>query len=458
MRNLKTYLILFISAIIIQSLLWPLLITNDGTTYISSAYNLFSESELTHYYWIRDPVYPIFLRLLNLNTALGIFTLKAFQTLFIYLSVFIIFEIAARYFKIEIKPIHLVTLFVLITLIFNYSVYSSIVLQQAMLTFIGALYTLLIFLILRARTLRQIYLVITLFLLLNLFSVNLIVFYKYIPVFLAPIFARSFARLRFQGEYVKKYITFLILAVFLAITPFLFSQPWLIYKEAALSPPQQTELTKTQPQNGKSSYPSPAQPIPTDLNNDISVVPENFRTTQFPDPITVFNNYRKEIRSNIFEFFQFREDPDIRNENSFFVSIMNDNRNDCIFIISSQWYPFYEFTKNSISEDCLIYPIKKQSLSLIISEIAPFNSFIYSNLSKIFILLFVTLLFVGKLNFVIYFLYPIIFATAYILSANTLDRYTTPLFPFYLTFAFIFLILMEKWIKRLLIRYVDSVS
>jgi hypothetical protein len=452
MNKTRTYFFLFLTAISIQSLLWPLLITNDGTTYISSGYNLFTDFELTHYYWIREPVYPLFLRIMSLNTPLGLFTLKAIQTIFIYGSVFIIFELAARFFLIRVKVIHLILLFILITLTFDYSVYSSIVLQQAMMAFIGALFTLTIFLALEATSIKKLQLVIIYYLLLIFISVNLIVFYKYIPVIISPIFAWAFVRLKYKESIIKKYSTFLVLSTLLAFMPIVFSQPWLIYKQNALntnstnSALMASSLVNMTP----AVEPAPTQPTPSEFDSDKIVVPENFRTTEFPDAVTVFNNYRNELRRNVLEFFQYQEDPYIKNENAFFVKTLIDNRSNCTFTISSKWYPFYEFTENFVSEFCLIQPNNGYSTTKVLNKVSFFSTSIFTIFSNIFIFIYVALLIKAGIKFGIYFIYPIIFAAAYIVSANTIDRYTIPVFPYYLSFSIIILILLNKRIRCLI--------
>lgn len=451
MNKTRTYFFLFLTAIFIQSLLWPLLITNDGTTYISSGYNLFTEFELTHYYWIREPVYPLFLRIMSLNTPLGLFTLKAIQTIFIYGSVFIIFELAARFFLIRVKVIHLILLFILITVTFDYSVYSSIVLQQAMMTFIGALFTLTIFLALEATSIKKLQLVIIYYLLLIFISVNLIVTYKYIPIIISPIFAWAFVRLKYRDQIIKKYSTFLILSLILAVMPIVFSQPWLNYKQNALntnstnSALMASSLVKMTP----SVEPAPTQPTPSEFDSDKFVTPEGFRGTEFHDPLTVFNNYRNDVRNNFLEFFQFQEDPNIRNENALFVQTLNDNRNNCTFIISSKWYPFYEFTENFISRTCLLQPINGSSISKIINRVSFLSTSIFTIFANAFIFIYVALLIKGGLKFGIYFIYPIIFAAAYIVSANTIDRYTIPIVSFYISLGFLLILLIKKRLKYL---------
>lgn len=449
MNKAKTYFFLLSFAIVAQSLLWPVLITNDGTTYISSGHHLFSELELTHYYWIREPLYPLFLRLLSIDTPLGIFALKAIQTIFIYGSIFLIFELTAKFFQINIKIFHTITLFIIITLTFNYSIYASIVLQQALLTVIGALFTLLIFLALNTISVKKLLVIIAFYLFLVFISVNLIVFFEYIPILLAPIFAWSFAQLKFKNHITKKYISFILFSIFLALAPYFFSQPWQIYKQNVLNPElKSSALLASAPANQPDPVqPNPTQPVPSNLDSDIVVVPENFRTTQFPDPLTVLNNYRGETKHNFLEFFQFQEDPYIKNENELFVMTLNEKRDGCTFIISSKWYPFYDFTEDLVAKSCLFPNLKTNNVTSLVNLLVPYNSKIYSFLANIFIFVFFTLIILGGPKFAIYFIYPITFASAYIFTANTIDRYTIPMFPFYLSFAVIVLILIFQKIK-----------
>ena len=449
MNKAKNYFFLLSFAMVVQSLLWPVLITNDGTTYIASGQHLFSELELTHYYWIREPLYPLFLRALSLNTPLGIFALKAIQTIFIYGSVFLIFELIAKFFQIKVKIFHIISIFIIITLTFNYSIYSSIVLQQALLTAIGALFTLLIFLALNTNSVKKLLLITAFYLFLVFISVNLIVFYEYIPIILTPIFAWAFAQLQFKKQIIKKYSSFLFLSILLALAPYFFSQPWQNYKQSVLNPEliSSALLASAADNQPDPVQPNPTQPVPSMLDSDIVTVPENFRTTQFPDPLTVLNNYRGQTRHNFLEFFQFQEDGFIKNENEFFVVTLNENRDKCTFIISSKWYPFYDFTEEFVAKSCLFPNLKTSNIRNFIDLLISSNSKIYSFFANIFIFVFITLLILGGPKFATYYIYPLTFASAYIFTANTIDRYTVPIFPYYLSFSMVLLILIFQKIK-----------
>ncbi len=54
---------LFISIATLLAFLYPLTVTWDGYLYIGSGFSLFTNNFLTDYHWLREPAYPIFIRI-----------------------------------------------------------------------------------------------------------------------------------------------------------------------------------------------------------------------------------------------------------------------------------------------------------------------------------------------------------------------------------------------------------
>ncbi len=317
-----------------------------------------------------------------------------------------------------------------------------------MFAFIGAIYTLILYLIWNTNTLKNYFIYVLLFLLLNLFTTNLIVFFVYIPMVLAVSVAVRLYFVLTDKSFLLKASSALLLFTLLIMCQFAFTQPWQIYKDSALSRATTTEASIDESSiiSTETISPKPSlQPVPNSTTENI--VPDNFRTAKLPDVITVFNSYRKEIRWNFLEFFQFAEDPYIKNENLFFINTMNENRGNCFFVISSQWYPFYDSTSKILSSKCLIKPTTSQLFTQGLDKSILVSQEVFNSLSNVFLFIFLLLTLIGRFNFLLVFAYPITFITAYVLSANTLDRYTIGVFPFYISLFFILILISIKRVR-----------
>lgn len=134
--NLKLHLIFFPIFITIASMLIvPLKVTVDGRLYLSSARALFTDKMDTHYYWVREPFYPLLLRFIRElfgNSDLGLIFVQGSL-----LGSSIVFCLYAFSLLLNIKEIN----FIYIGLIYFFALnpfilgMTGLVLQQVIFTF-----------------------------------------------------------------------------------------------------------------------------------------------------------------------------------------------------------------------------------------------------------------------------------------------------------------------------------
>jgi hypothetical protein len=249
-------------------------------------------------------------------------------------------------------------------------------------------------------------------------------------------------------SFLHKTSSALLLFTFLTICQFAFTQPWQIYKDSALNNEFYINNQDSDLEQGVQQ--SILQPIPQ--ATDENILTDNYRSTSWDDPITVILNYRAYINSNFLKFLQFKEDPLTKSENNFFINTLNENRLNCYFIISSNWYPFYDLTSRTLSGDCLLKPIKSSILEKSTSKIAHISQKVFIALSNLFIFIYVILTYLGRFKFLFVFIYPITFIAAYTLSAATIDRYTIGVFPFYISLSFISILIVLYELKKVIIK------
>jgi hypothetical protein len=68
----------------------PWIIPPDGTLYLTSAKSIFTSDMFAHYHWMREPLYPIFLKVLLLSNNL--FLVMLLQSILIGSAIFLVYK------------------------------------------------------------------------------------------------------------------------------------------------------------------------------------------------------------------------------------------------------------------------------------------------------------------------------------------------------------------------------
>ncbi len=113
----------------------PWIIPPDGTLYLSSAKSIFTPDMFAHYHWMREPLYPTFLKIFLLSNNL--FFVMFMQSIFISGAIFLIYKSFAFFFLFQTWQKYLASF---LSFIFIRG-FATEILMQALLLFIVALAT-----------------------------------------------------------------------------------------------------------------------------------------------------------------------------------------------------------------------------------------------------------------------------------------------------------------------------
>jgi hypothetical protein len=399
--------------IIYQLFMWPVLITNDGTTYLSSARYIFHDEMLTNYYWIREPVYPLFLKFTLLFNDLSGVALIVLQSTLIYLAFYLSYKSILILLNINIensKPyVYIIVLF------FSgfFISYAAIVLQQAFLAFFLSTLIYLIIKIAKTSDFRNIYMYVIFYIALSIVTVNFLYQYLYIQIFSSTLVAFFIStKLYLHSSRKLAQLVFIVaLSFLLSFIQFLSSAPWQNFKSDSLK----YQLT---------------QPLVDDSS-------EVWAGAYFPEPLEVISSNSFFFpEPNYFErFLMFYSlyEPELEGlwkENRFFVDLLLSERNKDSHLISAGWYPFLENTVE-------VRPYNKTSLNNIFAFSETFkNIFIHFN-SLIYVFVVISFFIISIM--LIFFRKNILFTQIFILLMISMipylmtwpvDRYSIPLYPF----------------------------
>ncbi len=308
-----------------QLLLWPILITNDGTTYLSSARFIFSEEMLINYYWIREPGYPLFLKFALMFKGLSGIVIIIVQSSALYAAFILAYKAVFSSLNRQTNTTSNLIALIVLFLSFYYISYGAIILQQSFLALFISSLLFIISKLLKDPPHKELIIYLFLYFILSAISVNF--FYHYIYLFAITSLILPFLLVRNSNLKISKtlYKIFFLLTVSLLfiLASYLASLPWQHFKS--------TELDTYE-----------LQPVV-----DSESASEIWRGLSLPGPIAVIKNY--EIFSSEPTFGRrallylslSSEDPySSSRENSLFLEWMLDHRGEGSYLISAGWQPF----------------------------------------------------------------------------------------------------------------------
>jgi hypothetical protein len=328
-----------------QLLLWPILITNDGTTYLSSARFIFSEEMLINYYWIREPGYPLFLKLALLFKSLSGIVIIIVQSSALYAAFFLAYKAVFSSLNRQTNtPSNLIALTVLF-LSFYYISYGAIILQQSFLAlFISSL----LFIITKLLTVlahKELKIYLFLYFILSAISVNF--FYHYIYLFAITSLIMPILLLKNKQIEIKRNIYKVLFAIITTITlvsaSYLASIPWQSFKSQQLASYQLQPVLEVQTESSDSSTPSGTE----EIAESPEPPPAGWRGLSLPDPITVLKYYGvfspdPSYNQRLLLYLSLADENRYASsrENALFLNWMLDHQAEGTFLISAGWYPF----------------------------------------------------------------------------------------------------------------------
>jgi len=124
---------------------FPKTITWDSYLYLVSSQKLFSSEFLSWFHWLREPFYPVFLRIFYVNGLFDLNLIGLFQGMLHATGLFLIFYCfyQLNFFKTFVaKFLILLTLLISILITINYSTY---ILQQSLIVFFMGLFVILLY-------------------------------------------------------------------------------------------------------------------------------------------------------------------------------------------------------------------------------------------------------------------------------------------------------------------------
>lgn len=436
-KNMRIWIGFLPVFIVYQLFLWPVLITNDGTTYLSSAIALFSDNMSSEYYWIREPGYPLFLKFILLFESYSGVVLIILQSCFLYFSFFISNLISKEIFNFKensrISYIFIFTLF-----ISGYFIsYGSIVLQQSILSF---LLTLILYQILyfnKKLSKRQILAGIILYILISIITVNFLYIYLYIQFFVSLLVGYGIVKYssKLELSLLKKFNYTLFISITLIFIQYAASLPWDSIKNNSL----QSSFVFTPVSMVRSMGETNILDISVNKNvivNDIAEESEAWAGTEFPSPLEFiksesFLNPSPNYLERFLSFFSLYE-PRINNlwkENQFFIDTQLSNRAAGSHLISAGWQPYLD---NALK----VQPINQSSMNQILNFSSAFRDFflkfnllLYQLMSILFLSISTYLIIIKKnTKYLKIFMIALVSAIPYLMTWPV-DRYSIPLYP-----------------------------
>lgn len=418
--------------ILYQLFLWPVLITNDGTTYLSSATALFSDDILLNYYWIREPLYPLFLKFIS---SFGLFSgivLILLQSTFIYLSFLIAFIVSIRIFNIKINNSYQIIFVLSLFISLFFISYGAMVLQQAILAlFIITLVYFVIFFNTK-NSKKSLITGLILYALFSFITINFTFHYFYIHIFAAVLIAYGITNnaLGKRSKFFKKFASILLISLILSMAQFVSSLPWNSFKNSTLQSSEEKKYTFSNLQ------------LVSEIENldnteqDPKVESNVWSGTEFPSPFEFINAYNfwspePNYLERFLAFFSLYEPdvPTLWKENKFFLELLLQNRTEGSYLISAGWQPYLGNAES-------ILPINNSGLNKmidlsdnLINKILNFSNTLYQVIALGFLIssLYIFLFKRNKL-FNLTFLLIAISIIPYLMTWSV-DRYSIPLYP-----------------------------
>lgn len=212
-------------ASLLASAMYSTKITVDGYFYLSSSRALFSDQMTTHYFWIRDPGYPIFLRMIQSmlgNADNWIIFAQAFLLL-IPISVLcrILFAGQTRVSNI-VTPL----LLLISTATPQYMGYSAIILKQPLIVLTIGSMPILPWVALRLRRLRHFPIFSVCLFAINLLAISLTITTAYVVYFLTPLLLVAlswYPELRLNRQSLRELFIRVVIAFIATATPIMAS-------------------------------------------------------------------------------------------------------------------------------------------------------------------------------------------------------------------------------------------
>jgi hypothetical protein len=116
---------------------YPLKVTVDGFTYLSSAKSIFTELSPTHYYWLREPGYPVFLRAVEILFGTSDVSVTIGQAFLLAGSLTLSAYVAFRSHE-KLIPVWLPILLPVVFFSPQFFGYSSMIVKQPLIGFVIA--------------------------------------------------------------------------------------------------------------------------------------------------------------------------------------------------------------------------------------------------------------------------------------------------------------------------------
>lgn len=404
--------LIFYPLFIIQQLwLWPTLTTNDGTTYISSALSIFSTQAFENYYWIREPVYPLFLKaLLNFGDNFGV-ALIFIQSSFLFFSFFLGYRLSLNLFKFR-EGFLINLLFISVLFASGYfASYAAIVLQQALFALIFTSYFYLTSVILKTKKIKNLILLIFSYILISIFSVNL--FYQFIHIQIVSSILISInimwrVKVKLHSKFLSLVSVVLFTSMFVLIQ-YLSYLPWSNYKTATLSASVKSQVQETEIWN------DPYFPEP------VEIIEETFSRPDLPNFVGHFLTFHSLKEPEI----------DIQwDENSLFSRLMLQNRSNSYYFMSAGWSPYTENAEKvkPVNDFYVIY--KSNFSDQRINFFLKFNDFLIKFFSLYYLLVSAIMIIVKRDTFFMQLIIIYIFSIAPYLILWPYNRYAIPFYPF----------------------------
>lgn len=382
---------------------YPFFYSNDGAAYLSSARSIFTKDAFIAYEWIREPIYPLFLKYVNELLGQSGNYVILLQSIFLVLSIFIVAKIYEKY--IAPQNINYFWFTVGVISIFSqiYFQYSAMILQQSIFTLLISLY---VWLLSKSQNLSKF---IIFYVLLIFVSVNTsILFYYFNFLFILSLFL---IQIKNFSQNKIKLITFLLSIITLIIINFLSIKPWEFYKQEtfiknniiiSLEKPEKegdTVFTDKKGQTRKAKIQAPS-------------ITQTFIKDKFSE---------QAIKSLRELFFSSKD----KSENyTFFNTLLQDNF-DCGGNIAQGALNFTKY-----SQFYFLYSCKNGFLrNYVHLNLSNFYFYVYISMMGLFLILSVKEIFVRKINFSL-IVVPFLFVFLYFVLLFNVDRYVIPIYPF----------------------------
>lgn len=423
--------------ILYQLFLWPVLITNDGTTYLSSAVALFGDNMSSEYYWIREPVYPLILKFVLLFELYSGVFLIILQSFFLYISFIFSYLISKDIFNFH-NTLGITYSFIFILFISGYFIsYGAIVLQQSILSFFLTFLMYLVLYFNKKLTNKQILKGIIIYILVSIITVNFLNIYFYIQFFVSALISYGLIKYSSNSDksLIKKFYSAVFICSALIFIQYAASVPWESIKNSSLQSSFTFRLV------GAVTSLNKADLLVNNLKkneiiNEIAEESEAWSGTEFPTPWEFirsesFLNPAPNYLERLLSFFSLYE-PELNTlwkENDFFIDTQFSNRAAGSHLISAGWQPYLD---NALK----VQPVNRSSLNQIFTfsesftnSFLRFNLLLYQLMSVLFLSISTYLIVLKRNTKLLKVFFVASVSTIPYLMAWSVDRYSIPLYP-----------------------------